>query len=484
MKNLIGILCLLLLPLSAIQSQEPASNHEIFDDAEFFFSTEEYEVALYLFLQLHNKLPDHFNLNFRIGMSYLNIPGQETKAIPYFEKAVEKTSLKYKPRNFDIIEAPHHTWFYLGNAYRINNDLDEALECYEKFQDIRNFEKKYNLRMVENEVIASERAKIIKDNPVNLVKIHLGETINSGVKTYQPVVNRQETVIAFMQEQKFYDAIMFSRKVDGEWQTPQNITPQVGSDGDMLPSGFSDDGETLFLIKRTNSSNGDIYVSYKEGELWTQAEKLPEGFNSRKDEAHVSVSADGKTMLISSSRRGGMGGLDIYILTKDENDEWSQPENLGSFINTDRDETSPFLMNDGNTLYFTSKGHFNMGGFDIFISEKNDKGEWSNPVNIGFPLNTTGDNRFFQPVQDGKSGYIALFGEESNLGEEDIYRVEIMSFTDPLVPANAMFNQGFTLFLENEETGEIIEIVYDRKSDTISTNSNQEKKYKWKLKKQ
>ena len=483
MKIIYTIVVLLLLPLTAIQSQKTTNDYDVYDDAEFFFSTEEYEEALYLFLQLYEKYPDNNNLNFRIGMSYLNIPGQERKSIKFFEKAVENTSLKYKARNFDEKKAPHHSWFYLGNAYRINNQMDEALDSYVSFMDIRKFEKNYNLRIVENEIKACERAKIIKDNPVNLVKLNLGSAINTGLKTYQPVVNRSETSLAFMQEQKFYNAIMYSTKENGEWMTPRNITPQVGSDGDMIPAAFSDDGKTMLLVKRSDSSNGDIYVSKKEGDFWGTAVKLDRTINSPRDESHASFSEDGNQLILVSSRRGGMGGLDIYISNKMDNGEWGVPINAGPNVNTEYDEGSAFLMNGGKSLFFTSKGHFNMGGFDIFFSEKNKDGEWSDPVNIGFPLNTTNDNPFYQPVKDGNSGYVGLFGEDENFGEEDIYRVEILPFTDPSVPANSKFGQDFIFQIENEETGEIIKVIYDRKSDSIKIESNTKKKFKWKLNK-
>lgn len=483
MNRIFFIFFLFNLNAGILHCQPPTDVYQQFDDAEFFYSTEEYEEALYLFQQLYRDYPENHNLNFKIGMCYLNIPGQERNAIKYFEKAVDNTTLKYKEHDFTIKKAPHHAWFYLGNAYRINNELDKALDSYIKFQDIRNFEKKYNLAIVQNEVNACERAKIIQDNPINLVLKNLGESINTGVKAYQPVVNRSESVLAFMQEQRFYDAIMFSEKVNGQWTVPVNITPQVGSDGDMVPAAFSDDGKSLLLIKRTNSSDGDIYISKREGNLWNIAKPLDKNINSSRDEAHASFSEDGNQIILSSARRGGYGGLDLYTSYLKTDGTWTLPQNLGELINTEYDESSAFLMNGGKTLYFTSRGHFNMGGYDIFFSNLDENGKWTDPVNIGYPLNTTNDNSFYQPVGNGNSGYIALFGQEANFGEEDIYRIEVLPFTGPKVPEKAMFDEDFTILIENEESGEIIELKYDRKTDQIILNSNQKTKLKWTLKK-
>jgi tetratricopeptide (TPR) repeat protein len=475
---IIFILIGMLLPQLYSQSQ---STEELFDDAEFFFATEEYEEALYLFLQLIRRDPENANFNFRTGMTYLNIPGEEVKSIPYLEKATRDISLKYKAIDLDEYQAPHHTWFYLGNAYRINNQLDEALEAYEKFKDIRNFEKNYNIRIVDNEIKVCERAKIIKDAPINMVKRNLGKDINDGSTNYLPVVNSDETVMVFMKSQKFYEALMFSYKSDGKWVQPINITPQVGSDGDLTPAGLSADGKELLLVKRSNRSDGDIYISTYDGQFWSNAEKLGSNINSPRDEAHASFADDGKGLYFSSDRRGGFGGLDLYFAARLPDNSFGQPINLGPQINTNEDETSVFL--NKNDLYFCSKGHFNMGGYDIFFAEKMEDGTWGDAVNIGFPLNTTNDNSFFQPLGDGNIGYIALFNQKENFGFEDIYRIELFPLSEPAPVDDILFNNGFRLVLHEEHTGEKITIIYQYKEGTFKVVSTSNKNYKIELEK-
>lgn len=426
MDRTITIILLFLFFFNALFAQKENAA-KIFDDAEFFFIREDYKEAVYLFLEVLKTNPENANINYRVGMSYLNMPGLETKAIPYLEKAVENTTLKYKERDFTELKAPHHSWFYLGNAYRISNDLNEALTAYQHFTDIRKFEKKYNLRIVENEIKAVERAKIIQDSPLNLEKKNPGSTINNGLKNYQPVVNPGETTMVFVRELKFYNAIMMSEWKNGAWQEALNITPLIGSDGDMVPTGLSSDGNSLLLIKRSGNDKGDIYLSKKTDNIWGPASKLGENVNTSRNEDHASFSADGKTIYFSSNRRGGMGGLDLYKSSLLEDGTWGKAENLGPHLNTSKDETAVFSVEGGKKLIFSSKGHYNMGGYDLFYVQLKEDGKWGNVINYGYPINTTNDNKFFQPLDDGNSGYLPVYiSDGPNIGGEEIYRVKIL----------------------------------------------------------
>jgi len=475
MKKLFFILIVIFSLGNGLFAQHQ-STEELFDDAEFFFATEEYKEALYLFLQLIKRDPDNANFNFRTGMTYLNIPGEETKAIPYFLKATSNISLKYKDKDLEEYRAPHHTWFYLGNAYRINNELDKALEAYDKFKDLRKFEKKYNVRIVENEIKACERAKIIQDSPIPIKKMNLGISINNGSQNFLPVVDVNEERMVFIQSRKFYEAVMYSYKENGDWIEPVNITPQIGSDGNLFPTAISPDGKELLLVKRKNSSDGDIYISKLEGKFWTKAEKLGSNINTFRNEDYASFAASDSGIFFSSERRGGEGKLDIYYAKRISYLEFGDPVNLGPKINTPGNETSAFQI--GNTLYFTSTSHFNMGGFDVFYSIRNNDGSWGDIVNLGYPINTTNDNKFFQPVKDGTIAYMALFNQEENYGYEDIYRIVFLPPDMPEPIKKVLFNKSFKLKLSDEESNEEINIIYDYKTNSFKVKSNNQKSYK------
>jgi len=316
MRKIIYLLILSVSGLNlAFSQQDQQSIDDLFDDAEYFFSAGDYEESILLFLKLTRLQPDNANFNFRTGMTYLNIPGQETKAIPFLEKAVMNTTQKYRSKDLDEKKAPHHSWFYLGNAYRINNDLDKALDSYTRFKSIKDFEKKYNVRIVDAEIKICERAKIIKDSPLNLLKTNIGSPINTSVSDYSPVLTPDESIIVFMNSQKFYEAIMYSVKHDGAWSTPVNITPQIGSDGDMRPTSISADGTELILVKK-DSKNSDIYYSKFDGNLWSTAIPLNKNINTRSNETFASLSPDGKSLYFTSNRGESFGGLDIFLSKK------------------------------------------------------------------------------------------------------------------------------------------------------------------------
>jgi len=466
MKKFIYILIPLFVNLHLSYAQKEAPEN-IFNDAEYFFTTGDYEEAAYLFLKLLALQPDHPNFNFRAGMSFLNIPGQEIKAIPYFEKAVQKTSLNYKPKSYKENNAPHHTYFYLGNAYRINNELVKALESYQKFKDIKNFEKKYNVRITENEIESCERAKIIKDTPLNLVFSNLGEPINSGKSNHTPVLTPDESIMVFMKSLQFYEAIMHSVKVNGKWTQPVNITPQVGSDGDMIPTSLSQDGNELYLVKKAEN-NTDIYISRWNGSAWSKAEPLNSNINTKADETFASLSTDGKSLFFTSNRRGSRGGLDIYVSKKQSGRDWGAAQNLGPLINTEFDEESPYLSPDGKTFYFSSKGHFNMGGFDVFYSKLDKDGRFTEAVNIGFPISTTYDNTGYLPLYDGKKGYMAMLNQEKSIGTKDIYRIEILPYIAPKAFKGPRFEKDFVITLTDTKDGKEMRILYENKTDQFT----------------
>jgi tetratricopeptide (TPR) repeat protein len=426
MKNLIILISLLLFASLIARPQDETQQEEWFEDGEFFFERDDFEEALYYYQQLYNSDTTNTNAAYKIGMCYLEIDGAKTKAIPYFQQAITNMTAKYMPKSFKEKEAPYHAMFYLGNAYRLNNQLDKALEIYDRFILVPGFYETYNIRIVEEEVKACKRANIIQDSPVEIETVNLGPPINNESDNYRAVVSGDESRMVYMNEKKFYEAIYFAERINGKWSEPVNITPQVGSDGETTPTAISWDGTTLYLVKN-NKRDKDIYFSKFINNRWTKMEPLNSNINSRKDETHASLSKDGKTLYFTSDRWGGKGGLDIYVSHRDSIhvEDWGEAVNMGDIINTEQDEDTPFECDDGKKLFFSSKGHFNMGDYDIFYCLKNDEGQWIETYNAGFPINTTGNNLFFQPLNDCKSAYYTL-NREDGMGKGDIYKVKII----------------------------------------------------------
>jgi hypothetical protein len=366
-----------------------------------------------------------------LGECYMNLPGEETIAVPYFERATKQTVAKNKYRGKDIEEknAPLHAWFYLGNVYRISNRLDDALSAYNTFVRSPFYYGNYNVNIVENEIKSCERAKIILDSPVEFEEQALDTMINTTGSEIHPVISADGRHLAFIRRLKFYNAIFYSMKNGNTWTRPVNINPFILSDGEFYPVSLSHDGTELYLVK-DDPENSELFVSYRTNDSWSRAEPLSKFVNSGANETSACISADKQMLWFTSSRKGGIGGLDIYFSARDKNGQWGKAKNAGKIINTPFDEESPYIVNTDKTLFFSSKGHYSMGGFDIFHSSRQD-GEWTEPVNIGYPVNNTADNLGFVPVSDGKSGYYSKIGSSVETSE-DIFRVTIKSNLPPL----------------------------------------------------
>jgi tetratricopeptide (TPR) repeat protein len=418
---------ILLIPvISLINGQTSEATRESFDEGKFFFARGDYKEAAYYFRKVVDSKPDNAHFNFMLGECYMNIRGDEALAIPCFERATKKTVAKnkYRSKDFEEENAPLHAWFYLGNVYRICNRLDDALLAYDTFINSPFYYGNYNVNIVENEIKSCERAKIILDSPVEVDEQALDTMINTTASEIYPVFSADGQCMAFVRRQKFYDAIFFTTKKDDSWSRPVNLNPFVMSDGDFYPVGLSYDGKELYLVKK-NGDNSDLYVSYRNNETWSKAEPLNSFINTKANETSACISADKKTLWFTSSRKGGEGELDIYFSQKDKNGQWGRAKNAGKIINTPFDEGSPYLANQDKTLFFSSKGHYSMGGFDIFYSSKNGK-TWGEPVNIGFPINNTADNLGFVPLSNGITGYYSKINTTGGTSE-DIFKVTLKS---------------------------------------------------------
>jgi tetratricopeptide (TPR) repeat protein len=327
-RNLVISIALILL-YHTLFAQAVTDPEEMFSEGEYFFLSEEYEEALYYYLQLIGVFPDHANYNWKAGNTYLQIPGQEFLAIPYLEKAIARTSIKYKKRKFKEKNAPHHAYFMLGNAYRYNNELEKALEIYDIFVNSKEYEGNYNLRIVETEIASCNRAKIIRDDPVNASFTKLQDPVNTSGDNTNAVTSGDGNTMVFVTELKFYDAIHLSKKIDGKWTPPEVLNPQVGSDGDFYPTALSYDGKELYMVRRAKG-NDDLYVSTLGESFWSKAIPLNTYINTRVHETHASLSKDGNTLYFTSARRGGTGNLDIYRSERRSGGDWGGSRKPGT----------------------------------------------------------------------------------------------------------------------------------------------------------
>lgn len=429
MKRLVLLTWLLATLINPdLRSQSKQENRLKFYDAESWILFEAYQDALPLYQQLLKVYPNNANFKYRIGQCYINIPGEKIKAIKYLEDAVSNINPKYKEGKFNETGAPYDVLYYLANAYRINNQIDKALKTYELFRLNLNPEV-YDSTIVNLQIQSCKNAMELMRMPLFIKQKNLGNVINKSNNEYNPVVSDKEDLLVFSRSQAFYDAILYSTKVNGVWSDPVNMNELLQVDRDLFPTSISKDGKDLYLYSSADY-DGIIYTSRFENGKWSPIVKLNDNINTKYWESHATISHDNKKLYFTSNRKGTYGGLDIYVSTRDSTGDWGPAKNLGPVINTPYNEESPFLSEDDKTLFFSSRGHFNMGGYDIFYSTLLENGEWSLPLNVGSPINTTDDDVFFKPLNQGYVGYMSKELPEG-FGKEDIYRIEIFSNDHP-----------------------------------------------------
>ena len=417
-----------LITLFSAFGQKKSELKALFIEAESYFLFEEYNEALPLYLKLIKTNPDNANLKYRTGRCYLNLPGEKDKSLNYLKDAIKNVTPKYKEGSYREKEAPIDANYYLGDAYRINNMLEKAISTYQYFKENSN-EKDYDFEVIDYQIQTCHNAIKLQKSPLFIKYTNLGEFINSRFSDYNPIVSGDEQTLIFTRKLQFYDAIFYSVKNGDKWSAPINLTPELSVDQDFYSSSISFDGKRLYLYK-SDEYDGNIYESTLIEGKWSPVVKLNENINTKYWESHASETKDGKTLYFTSNRKDGLGGLDIYKSEKDESGNWGSAVNLGPNINTDFNEDTPFITPDGGALYFSSYGHFSMGGYDIFYSSLFDNGEWSTPLNMGYPVNTTDDDLFYMPIKDGNFAYRSLFSE-SGYGRRDIFKLEIYSDEHP-----------------------------------------------------
>ena len=384
--------------------------------------------------------PTNIQANYMTGKTYLETINKE-RASKYFERVYEQDpNFRY-----DILYA-------IGRGYQYGLKFKEALEYFNKYkQKLLNDvnyrgQDKVQLRDVERRIEECQNGLEYTKNPKHYAIVNVSEKVNSIWPDYGPVLNEDETVLIFTTRRQdgnlnenvdadnfyFEDIFISEKNENGEWGYAKNIGEPVNDSFHGSSLGLSADGKTLFVYRDDNG--GDIFFSTRESDgSWAYLEPLSEYINSSFSEKSVSMSPDGQLLFFSSNRPGGLGGIDIYVSKKDNKGNWSRSKNLGPVINTEFDDEGPFIDYDGKTLYFSTKGRKGMGGYDIFKSVYDSTAnEWGEPKNVGYPINTPDNDVFFVSTKDGQRGYYASVRDDGQ-GYTDIYMVNFLEEDEPVV---------------------------------------------------
>jgi len=264
-------------------------------------------------------------------------------------------------------------------------------------------------------------------HPVPFKPINLGASINTAADEYSPVSTADDKTIIFTrqigQNEDFYQA----NKVDNQWQKSVYLSDRINTPNYNEGSeSVSQDGKFLFFTgcnRPDGKGRCDIYVATKKGDDWGKPFSLSPPINTPGWESQPSISADGRTLYFVSNRKGGYGGYDIWKSNLTDKG-WSEPENLGSNVNTPYNEQSPFIHPDDSTLYFCSNGWPGMGNQDLFVSRLAKDGKWQAPKNLGYPINTNGDESGLSLTAGGAYAFFSS-NKLDGFGGFDIYTFEM-----------------------------------------------------------
>lgn len=401
---------LTLIIISGVASaQSSKETKDLFAQAESHYLYSEYELANPLYLTIAAFVPDNNNINYKIGNCYLNIPDEKSKAIEFLEKAVKSAASDAKPTSLKEKRAPLDAYFSLARAYMINNELDKAMSTFKVFQKMISEAKDkggfQNTNFIEQQMLACNNAIKFLESPSSIDTLKLPAEFSQGSINEDPAISFDGNTIAYTERRGIANAIYYAKKENDKWLPPVEITFEINAGEDCSTCALNADGTELFLYKE-DMEDGNIYSStFSEGK-WSQIKKLSSNINTKYYESHASISFDGKKLYFTSNREDGLD-LDIYLSEKDGNGEWGVAKMLGNEINTPYNEDTPFITKDDSVLFFSSEGHISMGGYDIFKSSK--KGDsWKTPVNMGSPINSTDDNKFFAPYNNGLNGYYSI----------------------------------------------------------------------------
>ena len=469
------LLQLIFLSVSNVDSfsQSQSELKNIFVEAESYNLFGEYELANPLYLLLDK--PDNYNIQYKIGACYLNIPGEKAKSIPYLEAAVKHSSYDANVASFREKRAPLDAYFFLAKAYMINNELDKALQTFETFKRLANEVKEKgsmkNESYIDQEITACKEAINYQKNPLVISKRNLGPKVNQGSINENPAVSFDGNSMVFTEKRGLNNAIMFSKRVDGIWQKSVEINSQLKCGEDCSSSALNKNG-TFLLLYKTDNFDGNIYSSEYINGSWTPIKKLNKNINTKYYESHASISSDDKKLYFTSNRDGGFGGLDIYVSEKDASGDWGPAVNLGKEINTPFNEDNPFITKNDSLLFFSSEGHSTMGGYDIFKSRLTG-GSFKSPENIGYPINTTDDDKFFQPFNNEFNGFYSM---TAGYKRKDIFYITLAGRNNQLFAITGKygledtitkFNEDNTIFIIDRNSGDTLDIQHPEKESGL-----------------
>ncbi|MEO0468408.1 MAG: OmpA family protein [Bacteroidota bacterium] len=399
------------------------------------------EQAIGLFKEAIEIEPDFAHAHFQLGLNAY-VRKKKEDALTHLEKAYE-----LRPSEFRSIN------FYLGETYFLNAKYEEAADLLGKFVAGKQGRKQDLARAARNLRHARFAAAAIQ-TPVDFKPINLGSGVNTDRDEYLPFLTADDQFLLFTSRRPegtggfnrglgdYPEDFYTSAYQEGSWQKAKNLGAPINTEENEGAASISQDGRIIFFTA-CNLPDGigscDIYFSYREGDNWTEPVNLGPNVNTEAWESKPCLSADGKTLYFSSNQPGGNGGRDLWY-SEYVGGQWTKAKNLGAPINTVGNEDSPFLHADGKSLYFSSDFHPGFGSRDLFVSYLSPLDEWTDPQNLGYPLNTSADENNIFISAGAKRGFMNS-DREGGYGRSDLYE---FTMDERIRPQIATFLRGIT----------------------------------------
>ncbi len=448
-----------------------AQNSKALKEAQQLFGFKKYEQALPLFLEAQRSGLKDPQVSYQTGVCYQKSQdlNNQLKAIPYFESALKDGK--------GILVITH---FELAELYLKNNQLDKAVATFTQYKTLTKVDKKAQAD-ADKAINICHNAVALMSVPRD-IKVHsFPGNVNTSFTEYNPVVSADESVMAYTalrpntgrtrSGDKFIEEIYITYNKSGSWTEPVLIP--MASEYNVGTAGISPDGHKMLVFIGGIDDQGSLFQINKAGESWSKPGLITPSINSKNLESTASITPDGKVVYFASDRPGGKGGLDIWKTELKPNGSWSMPTNLGAPVNSSDNEDAPFIHPDQKTLFFTSDGHNTMGGRDIFQT-KLINGKWTNPENMGYPVNTTANDNYFTLIADGTRGYFSS-DRQGGQGAQDVYYLDMPpnSSDIPLTMIKGRILNTETgkpmptkMYVVDNETKKNLEFVYNPDPET------------------
>jgi flagellar motor protein MotB len=442
-----------------------------FERAARMYDSRQYLNAIELLESALKKDPLFLEANMLMGDVATEVKDFK-KAVEHYRKAINADP-DYFPQNF----------FNLAKAEMQLMEFDSASKHLEIFLQYKS--RTLDIREKAEKLLTQCRfAAYAVKHPVPFNPVNLGSNINTADDEYLPALTADEQTIVFTRRRlmssqgmrKIYneDFYISTRDEHGNWKEALNMGPPINTKGNEGAHCLSPDGKHVFFTacNKGEFRGCDLYYAKRNGNEWSDPVNLGPKVNSEQWDSQPTITSDGKTIYFVSSRPGGKGKQDIWKTTVDENGRFQTPVNLGDVINTEGDEMSPFIHPDNRTLYFASDGHPGMGGTDIYVSRLDENGNWSKPVNLGYPVNTINDESSLFVSASGKTAYFATDRFENGKGKLDIWMFELYK---DVRPSPVSYVKGYVTDKESNKPLEASFEVLDLKSGKLMASAMSDK---------